>query len=121
MGGASYIYQGQMAVLKNHKRAAPLIREMWEHEKAHLAKFEELLVEYKVSPTLLIPLEGPLEVGRVHAGRRLCPARRVWRHGLHCGRGGSGDETLRPAGHGDGPAQPQSRRGAHTHHSEVQR
>ena len=45
-----------MAVLKNHQRAAPLIQEMWEHEKAHLAKFEELLVEYKVSPTLLIPL-----------------------------------------------------------------
>ena len=45
-----------MAVLKNHPRAAPLIREMWDHEKAHLAKFEELLVEYGVSPTILIPL-----------------------------------------------------------------
>ena len=45
-----------MAVLKNHQRAAPLIQEMWEHEKAHLAKFEELLVEYKVTPTILIPL-----------------------------------------------------------------
>ena len=45
-----------MFVLKNHQRAAPLIQEMWEHEKAHLAKFEELLVEYKVSPTILIPL-----------------------------------------------------------------
>merc|ERR1712087_156779 len=54
--GASYIYQGQMAVLKNHQRAAPLISEMWDHEKAHLAKFEELLVEYKVRPTILIPL-----------------------------------------------------------------
>ena len=47
---------GQMAVLKHHKRAAPLIQEMWEHEKAHLAKFEELLVTYQVSPTILIPL-----------------------------------------------------------------
>merc|ERR1712087_261291 len=54
--GASFIYQGQMAVLKNHPRAAPLIQEMWEHEKAHLAKFEELLKEYKVTPTILIPL-----------------------------------------------------------------
>ena len=37
-----------MAVLKNTK-SRELIQEMWEHEKAHLAKFEELLVEYQVS------------------------------------------------------------------------
>merc|ERR1712037_974517 len=30
--------------------------EMWDHEKAHLAKFEELLVEYQVRPTVLIPV-----------------------------------------------------------------
>ena len=63
--GASFIYQGnsatyswictfilplsgQMAVLKNTK-SRDLIQEMWDHEKAHLAKFEELLVEYQVS------------------------------------------------------------------------
>merc|ERR1712183_1118837 len=45
--GASFIYQGQMAVLKNTK-SRELIQEMWDHEKAHLAKFEELLVEYQV-------------------------------------------------------------------------
>ena len=39
---------GQMAVLKNTK-SRDLIQEMWDHEKAHLAKFEELLVEYQVS------------------------------------------------------------------------
>ena len=39
---------GQMAVLKNTK-SRDLIQEMWDHEKAHLAKFEELLVEYEVS------------------------------------------------------------------------
>ena len=39
---------GQMAVLKNTK-SRELIQEMWDHEKAHLAKFEELLVEYQVS------------------------------------------------------------------------
>ena len=38
---------GQMAVLKNTK-SRDLIQEMWDHEKAHLAKFEELLVEYQV-------------------------------------------------------------------------
>merc|ERR1711997_301827 len=53
--GASFIYQGQMAVLKNTK-SRDLIQEMWDHEKAHLAKFEELLLEYQVKPTLLIPV-----------------------------------------------------------------
>ena len=38
-----------MAVLKNTK-SRELIQEMWDHEKAHLAKFEELLVEYQVTP-----------------------------------------------------------------------
>ena len=38
-----------MAVLKNTK-SRDLIQEMWDHEKAHLAKFEELLVEYQVTP-----------------------------------------------------------------------
>ena len=41
-------FLGQMAVLKNTK-SRDLIQEMWDHEKAHLAKFEELLVEYQVS------------------------------------------------------------------------
>jgi len=53
--GASFIYQGQMAVLKNTK-SRELIQEMWDHEKAHLAKFEELLLEYQVRPTVLIPV-----------------------------------------------------------------
>merc|ERR1719189_1516570 len=40
--GASYIYKGQMAVLRNHARAAPLI--------------QEPLVTYKVQPTIFVPL-----------------------------------------------------------------
>merc|ERR1719342_1574401 len=47
--GASYIYKGQMTILKNHQRAAPLIQEMWDQEKAHLKKFEELLITYNIS------------------------------------------------------------------------
>ena len=47
---------GQMAVLRNHPRAAPLIQEMWEHEMEHLRKFEELLATYKVQPTIFVPL-----------------------------------------------------------------
>jgi len=54
--GASYIYKGQMTILKNHKRAAPLIQEMWDQEKAHLKKFEELLITYNVTPTIFQPL-----------------------------------------------------------------
>ena len=44
-----------MTILKNTK-SAPLIQEMWDHEKAHLKKFEELLVTYQVRPTVLIPV-----------------------------------------------------------------
>jgi len=54
--GASYIYKGQMSVLRNHPRAAPLIQEMWDHEREHLKKFEELLITYNVKPTIFVPL-----------------------------------------------------------------
>merc|ERR1719204_2359272 len=53
--GASYIYKGQMAVL-GKSSIAPLIQEMMDHELAHLNKFEDLLVEYSVRPTILIPM-----------------------------------------------------------------
>jgi len=53
--GASFIYKGQMAVLGRSK-IAPLIQEMMDHEIMHLNKFEELLVQYSVRPTILIPL-----------------------------------------------------------------
>ena len=56
MSNSSLLPPGQMAVLRNHPRAAPLIQEMWEHEMEHLRKFEELLVTYKVQPTIFVPL-----------------------------------------------------------------
>merc|ERR1712130_462657 len=87
--GASFIYQGQMAVLKNTK-SRELIQEMWDHEKAHLAKFDELLVEYQVRPTVLIP---------------------VWKlAGFTLGAGCSGDETLRRPGDRDDLKQPDAGR-----------
>lgn len=52
--GADRIYAGQMAVLGNSKMG-PVIREMWEQEKHHKAKFEELIVKYRVRPTALHP------------------------------------------------------------------
>jgi ubiquinone biosynthesis monooxygenase Coq7 len=52
--GATRIYQGQLDVL-GRGRAAGVIRQMAEAEKRHLARFETLLRERRVRPTLLHP------------------------------------------------------------------
>ncbi|KAK9502479.1 hypothetical protein O3M35_011253 [Rhynocoris fuscipes] len=44
-----------MAVLGNTS-VGPKIKEMWEQEKEHRAKFEELIQKYRVRPTVLLPL-----------------------------------------------------------------
>uniref|UniRef100_A0A3B5AL47 5-demethoxyubiquinone hydroxylase, mitochondrial n=1 Tax=Stegastes partitus TaxID=144197 RepID=A0A3B5AL47_9TELE len=53
--GANRIYAGQMAVLGRSK-TGPLIQEMWDQEKKHLQKFNEILAENRVRPTALLPL-----------------------------------------------------------------
>ncbi|XP_015905176.1 5-demethoxyubiquinone hydroxylase, mitochondrial [Parasteatoda tepidariorum] len=53
--GADRIYAGQMAVLGN-TNVGPVIKEMWEQEKEHLQKFEELLPKYRARPSLLLPI-----------------------------------------------------------------
>jgi ubiquinone biosynthesis monooxygenase Coq7 len=53
--GATRIYQGQLDVL-GRSRAAGEIRRMAETEKRHLARFETLLHDRRVRPTLLHPL-----------------------------------------------------------------
>jgi ubiquinone biosynthesis monooxygenase Coq7 len=53
--GAIRIYEGQLDVL-GRNRAAGAIRQMAEAEKRHLARFETLLRERRVRPTLLHPL-----------------------------------------------------------------
>jgi 3-demethoxyubiquinol 3-hydroxylase len=53
--GATRIYEGQLDVL-GRGRAAGVIRQMAETEKRHLARFETLLPERQVRPTLLYPL-----------------------------------------------------------------
>jgi len=53
--GATRIYQGQLDVL-GRGRAAGVIRQMAETEKRHLARFETLLRNRRVRPTLLHPL-----------------------------------------------------------------
>ncbi|XP_078120218.1 NADPH-dependent 3-demethoxyubiquinone 3-hydroxylase, mitochondrial [Sander vitreus] len=53
--GANRIYAGQMAVL-GRTSTGPLIQEMWDQEKLHLSKFNEILAENRVRPTALLPL-----------------------------------------------------------------
>jgi ubiquinone biosynthesis monooxygenase Coq7 len=53
--GATRIYQGQLDVL-GRSQAAAEVRRMAETEKRHLARFETLLRERRVRPTLFHPL-----------------------------------------------------------------
>src|SRR6202022_2838937 len=53
--GATRIYEGQLDVL-GRSRGAGEIRRMAETEKRHLCRFDELLHERRVRPTLLHPL-----------------------------------------------------------------
>jgi 3-demethoxyubiquinol 3-hydroxylase len=53
--GATRIYQGQLDVLGRRGRAGE-IRRMAETENRHLARFEELMHERRVRPTILCPL-----------------------------------------------------------------
>jgi ubiquinone biosynthesis monooxygenase Coq7 len=53
--GATRIYQGQLDVL-GRGRAAAEIRRMAEAEKRHLTRFETLLRDRRVRPTVLYPL-----------------------------------------------------------------
>ncbi|KAM9094849.1 5-demethoxyubiquinone hydroxylase, mitochondrial isoform X2 [Sarcophilus harrisii] len=52
--GANRIYAGQMAVL-GRTSMGPVIQKMWDQEKAHLKKFNELMVTFRVRPTILMP------------------------------------------------------------------
>jgi ubiquinone biosynthesis monooxygenase Coq7 len=53
--GAVRIYEGQLAVLGG-SAAAPSIDHMARQERRHLERFEELMAERRVRPTLLQPL-----------------------------------------------------------------
>ncbi|XP_071671252.1 5-demethoxyubiquinone hydroxylase, mitochondrial isoform X3 [Patagioenas fasciata] len=52
--GANRIYAGQMAVL-GRSSVGPVIQQMWNQEKDHLKKFNDLMVAYRVRPTVLLP------------------------------------------------------------------
>ncbi|KAI5613705.1 5-demethoxyubiquinone hydroxylase, mitochondrial [Silurus asotus] len=53
--GANCIYTGQMAVL-GRTQTGPLIQHMWDQEKMHLEKFNEILGENRVRPTIMLPV-----------------------------------------------------------------
>ncbi|XP_061709330.1 5-demethoxyubiquinone hydroxylase, mitochondrial [Cydia pomonella] len=53
--GADRIYAGQMAVLGNTAEG-PTIKHMWEQEVKHRERFEQLINEYRVRPTVLTPI-----------------------------------------------------------------
>ena len=52
--GAIRIYQGQLAVL-GRTPVAPVLQEMHDQEKVHLATFNQLLPKYRVRPTVMLP------------------------------------------------------------------
>ena len=57
--GAVHIYQGQRAVLgaaKGKERLADQLEEMEGHEAVHLARFDALLNQHGVRPTVMTPL-----------------------------------------------------------------
>ena len=52
--GAKRIYQGQLAVLRDHP-VAPEIRHMQEQEQHHLDTFEDLINQHQTRPSALSP------------------------------------------------------------------
>lgn len=54
--GAYYIYKGQIAVLGSDKKLRPILQEMWDQEKVHLARFDQLIGQHRVRPSLLRPI-----------------------------------------------------------------
>ena len=54
--GATRIYAGQLAVLRKDSPAAHAIARMARQEDAHLARFNALMAERRVRPTLLQPI-----------------------------------------------------------------
>ena len=54
--GATRIYAGQLAVLRPNSPAAKLISRMASQEREHLGRFDHLIAQRRVRPTVLQPL-----------------------------------------------------------------
>ena len=66
--GAIGIYRGQLAIIKD-KSLSQEIRNMLKKEEEHYKKFSELLVKYRVRPTILDPIweKGAFGLGLISA------------------------------------------------------
>ena len=54
--GATRIYAGQLAVLRRNSAAAKLVARMASQEERHLKRFDALMAERRVRPTVLQPV-----------------------------------------------------------------
>lgn len=50
---ANWIYRGQMAVLGGDRQVGPLIQDMWDQERHHLAVMNKLQMQHQIRPTIL--------------------------------------------------------------------
>ena len=66
--GAIGIYKGQLAIIKN-KSLSKEVNEMLKKEEEHFKKFSELLIKYRVRPTILDPIweKGAFALGLLSA------------------------------------------------------
>ena len=54
--GATRIYNGQIAVFGKNSKIGKTIQHMADQEEEHIQKFNELILEHRVRPTLLLPI-----------------------------------------------------------------
>jgi len=53
---ATRIYEGQIAVFGENTKIGKIIQHMADQEQEHIEKFQELIVEERVRPTVLLPI-----------------------------------------------------------------
>ena len=54
--GATRIYDGQIAIFGKESKIGKTIQHMADQEQEHIEKFNELIIERRVRPTVLLPL-----------------------------------------------------------------
>ncbi len=54
--GATRIYDGQIAIFGKNSKIGKTIKHMADQEQEHIDKFNELILEHRVRPTVLLPI-----------------------------------------------------------------
>ena len=54
--GATKIYDGQIAVFGKNSKIGKIIKHMADQEQEHIDKFNDLILEHRVRPTVLLPI-----------------------------------------------------------------